>query len=204
MAVAPVPHDCPRRRDGVDEVGLSVPPANLAVRPGPDGDGVRCDIGDKQWELPPKAADCQFDWGNSLYLTEEQSGFRPRPRCVSCHPCMSHGDSPALMGQCGTGLVRAGGCVPCGSNGRGAALSRCERCGPGRSLWRLLSQSGSVLQGSAPNRASEKNPSHADGHCEQNACILDVEAERECGPGEEGDSNPCGWRPLAQQGQAGE
>ena len=42
---------------------------------GPDGDGVNCSIGDKEWDAPPQPADCDGDWGNYLYLTEEEAGF---------------------------------------------------------------------------------------------------------------------------------
>lgn len=50
-----------------------------SIASAPEGESVRCDIGDKQWEAPPRPEDCEFDWGSSLYLGKEQSGFD----CVS-------------------------------------------------------------------------------------------------------------------------
>lgn len=36
---------------------------------------VRCDIAQKTWELPTKPANCEFDWGNGLYLDQGAAGL---------------------------------------------------------------------------------------------------------------------------------
>jgi hypothetical protein len=75
------PSASPTSVDDYQFVNFVTPTGNIrcSIGSGPDGDGVRCDIGEKTWESPPKEADCEFDWGNSLYLSEEESGFA----CVS-------------------------------------------------------------------------------------------------------------------------
>lgn len=83
---------------------------------GPDGDGVRCDIGEKTWESPPKDADCEFDWGNSLYLTEEESGF----------DCVSDAIDPVV--PLPYGETKTLGRVECSSRETGV---RCEHLGSG-------------------------------------------------------------------------
>ncbi|MEU4241611.1 DUF6636 domain-containing protein [Actinoplanes sp. NPDC026619] len=36
---------------------------------------VRCDIAQNKWNLPTKPADCDFDWGNGVYLGPEKPTF---------------------------------------------------------------------------------------------------------------------------------
>ena len=40
---------------------------------------MRCDIGTKSWDAPPKPADCEFDWGPSVRLSDGGATFL----CVS-------------------------------------------------------------------------------------------------------------------------
>ncbi|HRC14039.1 MAG: hypothetical protein IPJ15_09915 [Actinomycetales bacterium] len=42
------------------------------------GYAIRCDVMEHTWKLPPKPADCEFDWGHGTYL-EAKSGIS----CVS-------------------------------------------------------------------------------------------------------------------------
>ena len=32
---------------------------------------MRCDIGDADWTLPPRPADCELDWGHGVVLGDE-------------------------------------------------------------------------------------------------------------------------------------
>lgn len=77
----PDPIASPTPSDDYQYTNFVTPTGNIrcSIASGPEGDGVRCDIGDKQWESPPAPEDCEFDWGSSLSLDEEQSGFA----CVS-------------------------------------------------------------------------------------------------------------------------
>ena len=34
-----------------------------------DGDGVRCDVRKPKYDIPPKPADCEFDWGGGVIVT---------------------------------------------------------------------------------------------------------------------------------------
>ncbi|GAA0570566.1 hypothetical protein GCM10010172_63740 [Paractinoplanes ferrugineus] len=62
----------PAVRD-VDEAMFRTPSKNIYCAL--TRSAVRCDIGEKKWTLPAKAADCDFDWGNGLYLDHGAAGL---------------------------------------------------------------------------------------------------------------------------------
>ncbi|GAA2623046.1 hypothetical protein Adu01nite_02520 [Paractinoplanes durhamensis] len=57
----------------VDEAMFRTPSKNIFCSLTPSQ--VRCDIGQKKWNLPTKPADCEFDWGNGIYIAEGKVGF---------------------------------------------------------------------------------------------------------------------------------
>lgn len=112
------PSASPTSSDDYQLAHFVTPTGNIrcSLGSGPEGDGVRCDIRDKQWESPPKAADCEFDWGYSLYLTEEQSGFACVSDAIDPVEPLPYGETEAL------------GRVECTSRQTGV---RCEHLGSG-------------------------------------------------------------------------
>jgi hypothetical protein len=46
---------------------------------GDAGWDLRCDVNQHSWRLPPKPADCEFDWGHGTYLAKGRAGLT----CVS-------------------------------------------------------------------------------------------------------------------------
>ncbi|MBW0105742.1 DUF6636 domain-containing protein, partial [Pseudonocardia sp. KRD291] len=51
---------------GTDPLRFRSPTGNIGCVLG--ADGVRCDVTDRDWELPPAPADCTSDWGAGLSL----------------------------------------------------------------------------------------------------------------------------------------
>jgi hypothetical protein len=62
----------PAVRD-VDEAMFRTPSKNIFCSL--TASAVRCDIGQKKWSLPAKPADCEFDWGNGLYIDRGAAGL---------------------------------------------------------------------------------------------------------------------------------
>ena len=86
---------------------------------GPDGDGARCDIADKDWQAPPQPADCEFDWGSSLFLGEDDAGLACVSDAVDASEVLAYGQSKRL------------GDVVCHSSRTGV---RCEHLGSKRAF----------------------------------------------------------------------
>lgn len=57
----------------VDEAAFRTPSKNIACAL--TGKSVRCDIIHKNWQPPPKPADCTLDWGFGLFIENGQASF---------------------------------------------------------------------------------------------------------------------------------
>ncbi len=60
---------------------FSTPSGNIICGGGLGDAGwdLRCDVNQHSWRLPPKPADCEFDWGHGTYLAKGRAGLT----CVS-------------------------------------------------------------------------------------------------------------------------
>ncbi len=60
---------------------FSTPSGNIICGGGTGDIGwnLRCDVNQHSWRLPPKPADCEFDWGHGAYLAKGRAGLT----CVS-------------------------------------------------------------------------------------------------------------------------
>lgn len=60
---------------------FSSPSGNIVCGGGKGDIGwnLRCDVNQHSWRLPPKPADCEFDWGHGAYLAKGRAGLT----CVS-------------------------------------------------------------------------------------------------------------------------
>ena len=51
------------------------PTGNILCGLDEDTGTVRCDIGERDWDAPPKPSDCELDWGSGLVLGDEGVDF---------------------------------------------------------------------------------------------------------------------------------
>ena len=58
---------------GADETIFRTPSKNIVCAL--NRSAVRCDIAQNKWKLPAKPADCEFDWGNGIYLQAGTATF---------------------------------------------------------------------------------------------------------------------------------
>jgi hypothetical protein len=78
-----------------------------------DGDGVRCDIVEREWKLPAKPSDCELDWGDSIGLDAAGAAV------LSCHGDTVLGASAVLA----YGDRARRGPFECESNANGVACA---------------------------------------------------------------------------------
>ncbi|MEA2974397.1 MAG: hypothetical protein QOG82_2855 [Actinomycetota bacterium] len=73
--------------------GFTSPTGNIGCYISPES--VRCDIGDRDWEPPPKPADCDLDYGQGIALA---AGGSPRIVCAG-DTARARGTDPLPYGQ---------------------------------------------------------------------------------------------------------
>jgi hypothetical protein len=74
----PAPTGSPSERDPrlvvTGYTGFASPSGNIRCGIAPDDGYVRCDIGEREWEPPPRPDDCELDYGSGLDLDETGAG----------------------------------------------------------------------------------------------------------------------------------
>lgn len=86
-------------------------------------DGVACQIAGRGWEPPPAPEDCEFDWGNEVYLADEATFSCSSDSLFGAPTVLDYGDSVSL-GRITCASSEAG--VECGNSEsqRGFVLGR--------------------------------------------------------------------------------